>query len=133
MIRDRGISHLSYQRSVATIARLLTGVFDKVIFLSAKMKGSDTECLILVLLEMGLSFAGIVSNLLIVTAVKEDDTVLQGSTLNYLLFNLCFSNLIISFLVSIMIIAMKNLPATAEVAQLVKRPELLSLKEVQWR
>ena len=132
-MRDRGISHLSYQRSVATIARLLTGVFDKVIFLSAKMKGSDTECLILVLLEMGLSFAGIVSNLLIVTAVKEDDTVLQGSTLNYLLFNLCFSNLIISFLVSIMIIAMKNLPATAEVAQLVKRPELLSLKEVQWR
>jgi hypothetical protein len=63
------------------------------------MKGSDTECLILVLMEMGLSFAGIVSNLLIVTAVKEDDTVLQGSTLNYLLFNLCFSNLIISFLV----------------------------------
>jgi hypothetical protein len=63
------------------------------------MKGSDTECLVLVLLEMGLSFAGIVSNLLIVTAVKEDDTVLQGSTLNYLLFNLCFSNLIISFLV----------------------------------
>jgi hypothetical protein len=29
------------------------------------MKGSDTECLILVLLEMGLSFAGIVSNLLV--------------------------------------------------------------------
>ena len=102
MIRDKGISHLSYPRSAATIPSLLTGVFDKVIFLSAKMKGSDTECLILVLLEMGLSFAGIVSNLLIVTAVKEDDTVLQGSTLNYLLFNLCFSNLIISFLVSIM-------------------------------
>jgi hypothetical protein len=37
---------------------------------------------------------------LIVTAVKEDDTVLRGSTLNYLLFNLCFSNLIISFLVT---------------------------------
>ena len=108
MIRDKGISHLSYPRSAATIPSLLTGVFDKVIFLSAKMKGSDTECLILVLLEMGLSFAGIVSNLLIVTAVKEDDTVLQGSTLNYLLFNLCFSNLIISFLVSIMIITMKN-------------------------
>jgi len=34
------------------------------------MKGTDTECVVLVLLEMGLSFAGIVTNLLIVTAVK---------------------------------------------------------------
>ena len=70
------------------------------------MKGTDTEVLILVLMEMGLSFAGIVSNLLIVSAVKEDDTVLQGSTLNYLLFNLCFSNLIISFLVRNIFFAM---------------------------
>ena len=71
------------------------------------MKGTDTEVLILVLMEMGLSFAGIVSNLLIVSAVKEDDTVLQGSTLNYLLFNLCFSNLIISFLVRNIFFAMQ--------------------------
>jgi hypothetical protein len=31
------------------------------------MKGSDSECLILVLLEMGLSFAGIVSNLVTIS------------------------------------------------------------------
>jgi len=34
------------------------------------MKGTDTECVVLVLMEMGLSFAGIVTNLLVVIAVK---------------------------------------------------------------
>ena len=58
----------------------------------------NTECIILVLLEMGLSFFGIVSNLLIVTTLRNEET-LRASTLNFLLFNLCFSNLVISFLV----------------------------------
>ena len=47
---------------------------------------------------MGLSFFGIVSNLLIVTTLRNEET-LRASTLNFLLFNLCFSNLVISFLV----------------------------------
>ena len=59
---------------------------------------ANTECIILVLLEMGLSFFGIVSNLLIVTTLRQEEG-LKGSTINYLLFNLCFSNLVISFLV----------------------------------
>ena len=65
--------------------------------------GSDatTQCIILVLLEMGLSFFGIVSNLLIVSTLRnpQQEELLKGSTINYLLFNLCFSNLVISFLV----------------------------------
>ena len=59
---------------------------------------TSKECIILVLLEMGLSFFGIVANLLIVTTLRQEET-LKGSTINYLLFNLCFSNLVISFLV----------------------------------
>lgn len=58
----------------------------------------SSECIILVCLEMGLSFFGIVANLLIVTTLRQEET-LKGSTINYLLFNLCFSNLVISFLV----------------------------------
>ena len=58
----------------------------------------NTECIVLVLLEMSLSFFGIVSNLLIVTTLRNEET-LRASTLNFLLFNLCFSNLVISFLV----------------------------------
>ena len=56
------------------------------------------ECVVLVILEMCLSFAGIVCNLLIVATVRQDET-LRASTLNFLLFNLCFSNLLIAFLV----------------------------------
>ncbi len=62
------------------------------------MMDSNTQCVILVLLEMGLSFSGIVCNLLIVTTLRHDES-LKGSTLNFLLLNLCFSNLLISFLV----------------------------------
>ncbi len=51
-----------------------------------------------VLLEMGLSFTGIVCNLLVVTTLRHEES-LKGSTLNFLLLNLCFSNLLISFLV----------------------------------
>lgn len=58
----------------------------------------NTECVVLVLLEMGLSFFGIVCNLLIVTTLRQEES-LRASTLNFLLFNLCFSNLVISFLV----------------------------------
>ena len=56
------------------------------------------ECVILVILEMCLSFLGIVCNLLIVATVRQDES-LRASTLNFLLFNLCFSNLLIAFLV----------------------------------
>ena len=59
---------------------------------------SNGQCVILVLMEMGLSFSGIVCNLLIVTTLRQEET-LKGSTLNFLLLNLCFSNLLISFLV----------------------------------
>ena len=58
----------------------------------------NTQCVILVLMEMGLSFSGIVCNLLIVATLRHDES-LKGSTLNFLLLNLCFSNLLISFLV----------------------------------
>lgn len=59
---------------------------------------NNTQCVILVLLEMGLSFSGIVCNLLVVTTLRQDET-LKASTMNFLLLNLCFSNLLISFLV----------------------------------
>ena len=54
---------------------------------------------LLVLLEMGLGLLGIVLNLLIVTTLRQENSPLRASTLNILLLNLCFSNLIISFLV----------------------------------
>ena len=41
---------------------------------------------------------GILSNLLVVTTVRHHDQ-LMSSTVNLLLLNLCFSNLLISFLV----------------------------------
>lgn len=52
------------------ISKPLNSIF--ILFLE-DMKGSDAECVVLVLMEMGLSFAGIVTNLLIVTAVKVID------------------------------------------------------------
>lgn len=63
------------------------------------MESDNFECTLLVILEMGLSLFGIVSNLLIVNTLREENSPLRSSTLNILLLNLCFSNLIISFLV----------------------------------
>ena len=51
-----------------------------------------------VLLEMALSFLGILCNLLVVTTIRHHEEM-QNSTTNLLLINLCFSNLLISFLV----------------------------------
>ena len=59
-------------------------VYDKVIF-----------C---VLSEMGLSFLGILLNLLVVTTIRHYEEF-QNSTIHLLLINLCFSNLLASFLV----------------------------------
>ena len=56
------------------------------------------EVVILVVLEMCMSLLGIVCNLLIVATVRQDET-LRATTLNFLLFNLCFSNLLIAFFV----------------------------------
>ncbi len=65
------------------------------------MVSSDLRCVLLVLTEMGLSFSGIVCNLLVVTTLRQESLPrpIRGSTLNYLLLNLCFSNLIVAFLV----------------------------------
>ena len=59
-------------------------IYDKVIF-----------C---VLSEMGLSFLGILLNLLVVTTIRHYEEM-QNSTIHLLLINLCFSNLLASFLV----------------------------------
>ena len=56
------------------------------------------EVVILVVLEMCMSLLGIVCNLIIVATVRQDET-LRATTLNFLLFNLCFSNLLIAFFV----------------------------------
>ena len=56
------------------------------------------EVVILVVLEMCMSFVGIVCNLLIVATVRNDES-LRATTLNFLLFNLCFSNMLIAFFV----------------------------------
>ena len=58
----------------------------------------EMEEVILVVLEMCMSLLGIVCNLLIVATVRQDET-LRATTLNFLLFNLCFSNLLIAFFV----------------------------------
>ena len=58
----------------------------------------EMEVVILVVLEMCMSLLGIVCNLLIVATVRQDET-LRATTLNFLLFNLCFSNLLIAFFV----------------------------------
>jgi len=60
--------------------------------------GGEGEIVSLVLMEMFLSFAGILLNLLVVTTVRHHED-LMTSTTNLLLLNLCFSNLLISFLV----------------------------------
>ena len=47
---------------------------------------------------MFLGVVGIFCNLMVVSTIRDDDS-LQESTTNLLLANICFSNLIISFLV----------------------------------
>ena len=47
---------------------------------------------------MGLSFCGIICNLLVVTTIRNNDAI-HNSTTNLLLINLCLSNLFASFLV----------------------------------
>ena len=49
-------------------------------------------------MEMTLGFVGIFCNLMVVSTIRDDDT-LQESTRNLLLANIAFSNLLISFLV----------------------------------
>ena len=56
------------------------------------------ETIGLVVLEMTSAVAGIFSNLLIVSSVRGVER-LQRSTINLLLANICFSNLLISALV----------------------------------
>ena len=56
------------------------------------------EVVVMVVLEMCMSLLGIVCNTLIVATVRQDDS-LRATTLNFLLVNLCFSNLLIAFFV----------------------------------
>ena len=56
------------------------------------------KVIICVLSEMGLSFLGILLNLLVVTTIRHHEEM-QNSTIHLLLINLCFSNLLASFLV----------------------------------
>ena len=56
------------------------------------------EVVVLVTLEMCMSLLGIVCNLLIVATFRQDES-LRATTLNFLLFNLCFSNMLIAFFV----------------------------------
>ena len=62
------------------------------------IKPVNLEVVYCVLLEMGLSFFGIICNLLVVTTIRHHEEM-HNSTTNLLLINLCFSNLLISFLV----------------------------------
>ena len=56
------------------------------------------KVIVCVLSEMGLSFLGILLNLLVVTTIRHYEEM-QNSTIHLLLINLCFSNLLASFLV----------------------------------
>ena len=56
------------------------------------------KVIVCVLSEMGLSFLGILLNLLVVTTIRHHEEM-QNSTIHLLLINLCFSNLLASFLV----------------------------------
>ena len=56
------------------------------------------EIVALVLMEMTIGVVGIFTNLMVVSSVRSEDS-LQESTRNLLLTNICFSNLVISFLV----------------------------------
>ena len=56
------------------------------------------ECIILVMMEMVSAVIGIFVNLMVFSSVRNLD-YLQESTSNLLLTNICFSNILISFLV----------------------------------
>lgn len=58
----------------------------------------EAKVIACVLSEMGLSFLGILLNLLVVTTIRHYEEM-QNSTIHLLLINLCFSNLLASFLV----------------------------------
>ena len=59
---------------------------------------NEEELITLVVIEMTLAVVGIFVNLMIVSSVRGQDS-LQQSTANLLLANICFSNLLVSFLV----------------------------------
>ena len=59
---------------------------------------NEEEVITLVVIEMTLAVVGIFVNLMIVSSVRGQDS-LQQSTANLLLANICFSNLLVSFLV----------------------------------
>ena len=69
---------------------------------SASLEESDfdhqQEIVFLVVMEMTIGVVGIFLNLMIVSSVRSEDS-LQESTRNLLLANICFSNLVVSFLV----------------------------------
>ena len=60
---------------------------------------SDQQRIILlIIMEMTLGVIGIFMNLMVVSTVRSEDS-LQEDTNNLLLANICFSNLVVSFLV----------------------------------
>ena len=48
---------------------------------------------VVVVFDMSLSLISVVANLIVITAIKENESLL-GNTFNVLLANLCFSNLV---------------------------------------
>ena len=58
----------------------------------------QVECIILVMIEMISAVIGIFVNLMIFSSVRNLD-YLQESTSNLLITSICFSNILISFLV----------------------------------
>ena len=67
---------------------------------SSEESGFDhqQEIVFLVVMEMTIGVVGIFLNLMVVSSVRSEDS-LQESTRNLLLANICFSNLVVSFLV----------------------------------
>ena len=69
--------------------------------LSPEEEGSFSQhqrIIILIIMEMTLGVIGIFFNLMVVSTVRNEDS-LQEETKNLLLGNICFSNLVVSFLV----------------------------------
>ena len=58
----------------------------------------EQRIIILIVMEMTLGVIGIFFNLMVVSTVRSEDS-LQEETKNLLLGNICFSNLVVSFLV----------------------------------
>ena len=78
------------QLSVVNFSSDTTGVYSS--------EPGDVKIVACVLLEMLLSFLGILLNLLVFATIRHHEKMLQSTT-NLLVFNLCFSNILISFLV----------------------------------